>query len=165
MKYEVEIQNKVVNIELEQRNGRVEARVDGRQHTLEVVSPEEGVYTFLEGDRVYEARVSGARRPNSLTVSIRGHLFSTCVIDRKHRRLTVEHGIEGRQNLIAPMPGKVVRVLLSAGDEVTLGQGVVVVEAMKMQNEIKSLKAGRILDIRVTEGATVEDNQILAVVA
>jgi len=163
MKYEVEIQGRQVSIELEQRDGRVQARIGPRDYDLEVVSPEEGVYTFLAGDRVYEARV-WAPEPNSLSVQIGGHLFSTSIIDRKHRRSTIEHGIEGRQNLVAPMPGKVVRVLLGAGDEVTLGQGVVVVEAMKMQNEIKSPKAGRVIEVRVIEGATVNANQVLAVV-
>jgi biotin carboxyl carrier protein len=62
------------------------------------------------------------------------------------------------------MPGRVVRVLLQAGDEVAAGEGVVVVEAMKMQNEIKSPKAGRVLEVRVTQGATVNANQVLAVV-
>lgn len=163
MKYEVEIQGRQVNIDLEERDGRIEARVGARHYELEVISSETGVYTFLAGDRVYEARVWAPER-SSLSVTIGGHLFSTSVIDRKHRRSTVQHSIEGRQNLVAPMPGKVVRVLVAAGDEVTLGQGVVVVEAMKMQNEIKSPKAGRVLEVRVTEGATVDANQVLAVV-
>ena len=71
---------------------------------------------------------------------------------------------EGRQNLVAPMPGKVIRVLVAQGDEVAVGQGVVVVEAMKMQNEIKSPKAGIVVEVRVTAGATVNANQVLAVV-
>ena len=163
MKYEVEINGRQVTIELEQHNGRVHARVGPRDYDLEVVSPEEGVYTFLAGDRVYEANV-WANESNSLRVKIGGHLFSTKVIDRKHRSSIIEQGIEGQQKLIAPMPGKVVRVLLSAGDEVTLGQGVVVVEAMKMQNEIKSPKSGRVVEVRVVEGATVNANQVLALV-
>ena len=163
MKYEVEIRGRQASIELEQRNGRVQARVGPREYDLEVVSPETGVYTFLAGDRVYEAHL-WTIEPNSFRVTIRGHLFPTRIIDRKHRRSTTERGIEGRQNLVAPMPGRVVRVLLGAGDEVTVGQGVVVVEAMKMQNEIKSPKSGRIVEIRVTEGAAVNANQVLAVV-
>jgi|SRR6185503_686066 len=163
MKYEVEIQGRTVNVELDQRNGRVEATVGPRRYDLSVISPEEGVFTFLSGDRLYEARV-WAREPGSLRVTIGGQLFSARVIDRKHRRPTLEHGIEGRQHLVAPMPGKVVRVLLNAGDEVTQGQGVVVVEAMKMQNEIKSPKSGRVSEIRVSVGATVDANQILAVI-
>jgi biotin carboxyl carrier protein len=163
MKYEVEIHGRQASIELEQRNGRVQARVGPREYDLDVASPEAGVYTFLAGDRVYEASV-WTIEPSSLRVTIDGHLFSTRIIDRKHRRSATEQGIEGRQNLVAPMPGRVVRVLLGAGDEVTLGQGVVVVEAMKMQNEIKSPKSGRILEVRVTEGAAVNANQVLAVV-
>ena len=112
---------------------------------------------------MFEARVS-AVGPESLRVEIGNRAFTANIIDRKHRRSSAEHGDEGRQQLVAPMPGKVVRVLVKAGDEVKLGQGVVVVEAMKMQNEIKSPKAGRILEIRVSEGATVNANQILAVV-
>lgn len=163
MKYEAEIHGRQVGVELEQRDGRVQARIDSRCYDIEVVSPEEGVYTILAGDIVYEARV-WSPEPNSLSVKIGGRLFSTSIIDRKHRRATIEHGMEGRQHLVAPMPGKVVRVLLGAGDEVAMGQGVVVVEAMKMQNEIKSPKAGRVVEVRVAEGATVNANQVLAVV-
>src|SRR4030095_8954740 len=99
-----------------------------------------------------------------LRVEINGQRFSIKIIDRKHRRPALERGIEGRQHLVAPMPGKVVRVLLAAGDPVNQGQGVVVVEAMKMQNEIKSPKSGHIVEVRVSEGATVNANQVLAVV-
>jgi biotin carboxyl carrier protein len=90
-------------------------------------------------------------------------LFTASIIDRKHRR-TVEHRPEGPQQLTAPMPGKVVRILLKPGDEVASGQGVVIVEAMKMQNEIKSPKAGRIREVRVAEGQNVNNKQVLAVV-
>lgn len=163
MKYEVEIQGRQVSLDFEERDGQIEARVGSRSYEIEIVSPEHGVYTILAGYKVYEARV-WSPEPDSLSVKIGSHVFLTRVIDRKHRRSTVEHGIEGRQNLVAPMPGKVVRVLVGAGDEVTMGQGCVVVEAMKMQNEIKSPKAGRIIEVRVVEGATVNANQVLAVV-
>jgi biotin carboxyl carrier protein len=163
MKYEVAIQGRQVSVQFEQRDGRIQAQVGGRNYDIEVIFPEEGVYTFLAGDDVYETHV-WATEPNSLQVQICGHLFTTNIIDRKHRRATIEHGIDGRQNLIAPMPGKVVRVLFSPGDEVALGQGVVVVEAMKMQNEIKSPKSGLVVEVRVSEGATVNAGQVLAVV-
>jgi biotin carboxyl carrier protein len=163
MKYEAEIEGRQVTVELEQRNGRVQARVGRRSYDMDVVRPEEGTYVLLTRDRVYEARVWAAAR-NSMRVEIAGRFFTTNIIDRKHRRSATEQGKEGRQNLLAPMAGKVVRVLLAAGDEVAAGQGVVVVEAMKMQNEIKSPKSGRVVEFRVVEGATVNANQILAVV-
>ena len=163
MKYDVQIMGRQVAVELDHSNGRVKARVDTRDYDLAVVSPESGVYTFLSGDAVYEARV-WAPKQNSMRVEIGGRLFTAAVMDRKHRRPTLDHGVEGRHDLVAPMPGKVVRVLLAAGDEVALGQGIVVVEAMKMQNEIKSPKSGRVLEVRVAEGVTVNANQVLAVV-
>ena len=163
MRYEAEIDGHPLSIELEQREGHVRARVGPREYELEVVSPEADVFTLITSDRVYEANV-WERVPNSLRVLIGGHVFATNIIDRKHRRPSAEHGMEGRQNLLAPMPGKVVRVILAAGDSVESGQGVVVVEAMKMQNEIKSPKSGRVIEVRVAEGATVNANQILAVV-
>jgi biotin carboxyl carrier protein len=163
MKYEAEILGQQVSVELEKSGEHLVAQVGTHDYDLEFFCPEEGVYTFLAGDRVYEANVS-ALDETSLRVQIGSRMFATKIIDRKHRRSTVEHAIEGRQNLIAPMPGRVVRVLLSAGDEVAAGQGVIVVEAMKMQNEIKSPKCGRVVEVRVAEGATVNANQVLAVV-
>jgi len=163
MKYEVEIGSRQLSVELEQKNSSVHARIGSRTYKLEVLRPEEGVFTFLDGGRVYEARVFEAEQ-DSLRVEIKGREFCVKIIDRKHRRAAAEHSIEGRQNLVAPMPGKIVRVLLVVGDEVKSGQGVVVVEAMKMQNEIKSPKSGHVVEIRVAEGATVNANQVLAVV-
>lgn len=163
MRYDAEIDGDQLRVELEERDGRVQARVGTRGYELEVISPEPGVFTLSTCDRVYEANVWEAG-PNSLRVMIAGHAFATNIIDRKHKRPSIDHAIEGRQNLLAPMPGKVVRVILAAGDPVESGQGVVIVEAMKMQNEIKSPKSGRVIEVRIAEGATVNANQILAVI-
>ncbi len=70
-------------------------------------------------------------------------------------------GMEGKQAVVSPMPGKVVKLLVKLGDEVTLGQGVVVVEAMKMENELKSPKAGKVTAVSVAEGAVVENGTVL----
>jgi biotin carboxyl carrier protein len=162
MKYEAEIDGHRISLEVEQRNGRVLATIDGRNYDLEVESLEPGVYLMFLGNDVHEARVWAAD-PNALRVKLSSRVFNTSIIDRKHRR-TVEQRPVGPQRLTAPMPGKVVRVLLKPGDEVAAGQGVIVVEAMKMQNEIKSPKSGRILEVRVAEGENVNNKQVLAVV-
>lgn len=70
----------------------------------------------------------------------------------------------GDQSVIAPMPGRVVRVLVAAGDEVSAGQGVVVVEAMKMENELRAPKAGRVKDVSVSAGTSVEAGKVLVVI-
>jgi biotin carboxyl carrier protein len=163
MRYEAEIDGREMSIELEERDGRVSAKIGEREYELEIMRPEEGVYLMLDGDRVYEARV-WSEQAGGLRAQLRGRIFNAKIIDRKRRRATADHGSEGRQSLVAPMPGKIVRVLLHPGDEVTAGQGVVVVEAMKMQNEIKSPKTGRVIEVRVQEGSTVVANQPLAIV-
>jgi biotin carboxyl carrier protein len=163
MKYEAEIEGRQVAVELDEREGRVSAVVEDRSYEVSVLRPEQGVYLIFDGDRVYEVRVWSSEA-GSLSIKLRDRVLDAKVVDRKHRRGAIDHGIEGRQQLVAPMPGKVVRVLVGAGDEVASGQGVAVVEAMKMQNEIKSPRAGRVVEIRVVEGATVNANQVLATI-
>lgn len=72
---------------------------------------------------------------------------------------------EGRQPIIAPMPGKIVRLLVAAGQAVEAGQGILVVEAMKMQNEIRSPKSGKVERLMVGEGQSVSAGETLAIVA
>jgi biotin carboxyl carrier protein len=92
------------------------------------------------------------------------HEFSAEVIDprawrgRKQGNLEVE----GRQEIVAPMPGKVVRLLVAAGDAVEAGQGLLVVEAMKMQNEIRSPKNGKVERMLAREGQAVNAGEVLA---
>jgi acetyl/propionyl-CoA carboxylase alpha subunit len=71
---------------------------------------------------------------------------------------------EGAQQVVAPMPGKVVKLLVTVGDEVKARQGLIVVEAMKMENELRSPKDGRVTDIAVSEGQSVEAGRLLVVV-
>ncbi|HVF90107.1 MAG TPA: biotin/lipoyl-containing protein [Blastocatellia bacterium] len=163
MKYEAEIDGLRVSMNIDAREGRIDAVIDGRSYLLEVSQPEPGSYLFFLGNKVYEARV-WEEGPASLRVKLRDRLFRAKLIDRKQRKATAEQGEEGRQYLTAPMPGKVVKVLRGVGDEVAAGGGVVVVEAMKMQNEVRSRKAGRVVELRVSEGATVKAGEVLAVV-
>jgi biotin carboxyl carrier protein len=118
-----------------------------------------GVYSVLLGGRSYQARLDG----NS--VSIGGRSFQAEVLDpRRWNRERNHRQGEGRQNITSAMPGKVVRVLVSPGDEVEAGQGLIVVEAMKMQNEIKASRAGRVAALTAVAGATVDSGEILAII-
>lgn len=98
-------------------------------------------------------------------IVVNGERLEVDVVDpRAARRRGPGSQVEGRQTLKAAMPGKVVRVLVTEGDAVEAGQGVVVVEAMKMQNEVKSPKAGTVVKVAVAEGATVNGGDVLAIV-
>ncbi|HKQ50935.1 MAG TPA: acetyl-CoA carboxylase biotin carboxyl carrier protein subunit, partial [Pyrinomonadaceae bacterium] len=95
-----------------------------------------------------------------------GQVYAVTLADPKRLRGAAVSGghAHGSSEIVAPMPGKVVRVLVEAGAEVEAGAGVVIVEAMKMQNEMKSPKAGRVASVQVREGATVNAGDVLAVI-
>ena len=102
-----------------------------------------------------------------LHVLVGENVFALELLDERRLRLRQAGGkfsLEGPQRIDAPMPGKVVRVLVKAGDEVQEGQGLIVVEAMKMENELKSPKAGKVTELHAVEGAAVESGAKLAVV-
>jgi biotin carboxyl carrier protein len=124
---------------------------------------DEGVYLIIVGESIFEAR-AWTDQSGSIRVKVRDRLYDAKIMDRKQRRGAAEHGQQGQALITAPMPGKVVRVLVNQGDDVAAGQGIVVVEAMKMQNEIKSPKEGRVIDLRASEDATVNAGQVLAII-
>ena len=96
---------------------------------------------------------------------VNGRSFAVEVFDPREMRARKSAGAgEGRQNIAAMMPGKVVRVLVAQGDEVEAGQGLIVVEAMKMQNEMKSPKAGRVIEVKTKPDATVAAGEVLMVI-
>jgi biotin carboxyl carrier protein len=136
---------------------------EGPERSAEVQMPEPGVYSVLLDGRSYDARVEETAGP--LVVVIDGHHFEVEVRDprRRSRQASGRTG-EGLQTLTAPMPGKVVRVLVAVGDAVVAGQGLLVVEAMKMQNEMKAPRAGTVLSIAAKEGATVAAGEVLATI-
>lgn len=136
---------------------------DAPERSADVLMPEPGVYSVLLDGRVYDARVE--ETPSGLVVVIDGYRFEIDVHDpRRWNRRDASRGVDGVQTVVAPMPGKVVRVLVATGDAVVAGQGLLVVEAMKMQNEMKAVRAGRILNVAVKEGATVTAGEVLATI-
>ena len=136
---------------------------EGPERTANVLMPEAGVYSVLLDGCVYDARVE--ETPDGLVVVIDGYRFEMDVRDpRRWSRKGAAAGVDGVQKVTAPMPGKIVRVLVATGDDVVAGQGLLVVEAMKMQNEMKALRAGKILTVTVKEGATVTAGEVLATI-
>ena len=136
---------------------------DSAERTAHVETPEPGVYSVLMDGRSYDAYVE--KTPNGLVVSLQGHRFEIEARDpRRWSRKAAGRGGEGVQTIASPMPGKVVRVLVAAGDAVHAGQGIAVVEAMKMQNEMKAPRAGKVLSLPAKEGATVAAGEVLAMI-
>jgi biotin carboxyl carrier protein len=136
---------------------------DAPPRDADVESPEPGVYSVLLDGRSYDAFVENT--PSGLVVTIEGYRWKIEVRDpRRWSRKTAGAGSDAVQSILSPMPGKVVRVLAAPGDPVVSGQGIVVVEAMKMQNELKSNRTGRVLTVPTKEGATVTAGELLATI-
>ncbi len=172
MKLEVRIGGRTRTVELEREAGRAApgrkrllVRLDGREVAADAVEVAAGTYSILLGGRSLEVRVQPAA--DGLEAHVGGEVFRAQVFDPRtwqgKRGGALE--AEGRQQIVAPMPGKIMRVLVAAGDAVEAGQGMLVIEAMKMQNEIRSPKTGKVERLLVAEGQAVNAGEVLAVVA
>jgi biotin carboxyl carrier protein len=129
----------------------------------DVEYPEPGVYSILLNGRSHDAYVEDTS--DFTIVVIDGYRFEIDVNDpRRWQPKRSGAAGEGVVTVVAPMPGKIVRVLVSPGDSIEAGQGIVVVEAMKMQNEMKSPKTGRLLTLSAREGAAVSAGEVLATI-
>ena len=165
MKLRAEIAGEELALEVRREGGRVFAEVGGRRYELEAHGVGEGEYLLLHEGRVYECRVEPASA-GAVEVRVGGRSYEVALADPKRlrgARASAAHD-GGRAQLAAQMPGRVVRVLVEAGQEVEAGQPVVVVEAMKMQNEMKSPKAGTVAEVRAQPGATVNPGDVLVVI-
>lgn len=161
MKLFAEIEDQKFEINLKREAEKVFAEIDGRSYELEASEPESNVYLFKYGNRIFQIYVA----PNNL-VSLGNKQFEITLIDPKKLRGASESGAaaDGISEIKTTMPGKVVRVLAEKGAEIRKGDGVIVVEAMKMQNEMKAPKDGIIKEIRFSEGSTVNAGEILVVI-
>jgi biotin carboxyl carrier protein len=118
---------------------------------------EPGVYSILVGGRSYEVRVAREGEPNEYVVRIGSVQYRVAIRDpRARRRASPANAARGPEVLTAPMPSKVVKLLVRQGEDVAEGQGLLVMEAMKMQNELRAPRAGRVERIHVSEGSGVE---------
>ena len=145
----------------------VVAEIDGRRYTLEVRASDEHDYLIFKDTKVFECRVnshSGSR--DIFDVTLRGKTYPITVIDPRRLRMDADSDRHhhGTAEIAAQMPGKVVRVLVEAGQEIASGAPLLIVEAMKMQNEMKSPRAGIVVSVNVSAGETVEAGQLLVVV-
>ena len=165
MKINAELNSETKAVDIKREGHAVFAAVDGRQYVLECSEPESNVFLLKTDNKIYEAVVSPSLS-NSFHVRVGGNEFDIRIIDPKRLRGSSGQGeaSEGSSEIRTAMPGKVVRIVTPSGTEVKKGDPVIVVEAMKMQNEMKSPKDGIVKDIRASEGSTVNAGDVLAVI-
>ena len=165
MRVELEVAGRRRQVEIERRDDRLTVRLDGQQVGIEA--------TALPGGR-WSLRLPGSGRQHEVVIVSRPDGGLEALVDGLSLQVRVSSGTavakkagahgEGPGRVTAPMPGKIVKLLVSAGDQVTARQGVVVVEAMKMENELRAGRAGVVREVLVAEGASVEAGTPLLVI-
>jgi biotin carboxyl carrier protein len=163
MLYDITIDGKSYRLDLNRADGHWSCRLDGQDLEVDAVLARPDVLSLRIGNRAYE--IKSERVANDLHLWVGSTRFAVEVRDPR----SLQGRIRGRDDrgprkITAPMPGKVVRLLVREGDEVEAGAGIAVVEAMKMQNEIRSPKKGTVQKIVASEGATVNAGDVLAIV-
>ncbi len=155
-------QRETVSIQASQ--GRLRVFLGHRQVEADLARISDTAYSLILNGRSYHVVLSPS--DDSLRVIVDGTCYETCVLDPKKFR-SYSPGLAnllGPSPVVAPMPGKIVKLLVAVGDSVTEGQGLVVIEAMKMQNELRAPQAGKVEKVSVEESQTVNAGDILVVV-
>lgn len=165
MKLLLEIDGQQMEVDYTLTSRQASLSIGNETHTADVSEPEPGFFVVHIGSRVYRCLLDPTPADGT-EVTVNGQRLKVSVRDLKHLRGARGGavGSDGPATLRAPMPGKIVRVLCSAGDEVASGQGILIVEAMKMQNEVQSPRAGKVTELRVSDGQTVNAGEVLAVI-
>ncbi len=162
MIFDAHISGRSLRVEVQEREGRYHVTLDGRALEVDFRDLGRGFASLLVDGRSHEAGLE--RHPGGAwSVHLDGalHLFELHPAARGVAAGTAKPA-GGPSKVKAPMPGKIVRVLVAAGADVEAGQGLIVMEAMKMENELRAPRAGRVREIPVHEGQAVETGALLA---
>jgi biotin carboxyl carrier protein len=167
MKYHAVFEGEEQEIEIAPQGSGYRVAIGGRAMEIDAVHLQGSAVSLIVGTRSVRCDVE-PRGEGKVAVLVGETSYALEILDERRLRMRRASGrftTEGPQRIDAPMPGKIVRVLVKAGDEVQEGQGLIVVEAMKMENELKSPKAGKVTELHAQEGANVEAGARLAVVS
>jgi biotin carboxyl carrier protein len=157
------------DVELLHQDGVTTLIWEGQSHPIDILELEPGCYSILLGGRSVEVRLDSAKSADPEAHAYRAMLYDGAyefaMVDPRRALLSGSGGAgAGGGVLASPMPGKIVKLLVKAGDPVQEGQTLLVMEAMKMQNELKTSTAGTVATVHVLEGATVETGTTLVTV-
>ena len=164
MRYDVGLSGKTYRLELMRKDDGWECRLDGREVSVQAVQVSGDTLSILRDGKSFD--VKHEPTDEAMAVFVGGTRYEVSVTDPRSwrgRKGTAQDEL-GPQRLTASMPGKVVRLLAREGDSIVAGQGIAVVEAMKMQNEIRSPRAGVLKKLLAHEGMKVNAGEVLAIV-
>lgn len=153
-------------IEVRTDGAKIFGRVGEREYELEAREVEPNTYLFNFGGKIFECYVAPKNQAGSTRVRQGTKSFDLKLSDPKRLRgaANADANADGAANIVTMMPGKIVRVVVEVGAAVAAGDSIIVVEAMKMQNEMKAPKDGSVKEIRFAVGATVNADDVLAII-
>lgn len=165
MRFTLTLGPETVAAEIEERDGRYHVQLDGERVEVDARWSATGTLSLLIGGTAYLADV--AEENGEIVVGLGGHAYRVRVEEPGRRLGRRRAGAAGdaAQRLVAPMPGRVVSVHVRAGDRVALDAPLVVLEAMKMENEFRATVAGVVAEVAVTAGQAVNAGDLLVVVS
>ena len=170
MKVQVEIGERIRTVEVLPQGSSYQVLVDGRPRLVGAVQIGPNAWSLIVRDRgavqSVEVVVSPRRGQGAIDVYVEGLHIPAQILNGRGRR-TADGPAAGEsavQRILAPMPGKVVRMMTEVGAEVKARQGIVIVEAMKMENEVRTLRAGRVSEVLAVEGQLVDAGTTLVIV-
>jgi biotin carboxyl carrier protein len=167
MNLEIKLGDRTANVELISKDGnKVQVSIDGKIYEVDIVMVENGVYSIILGNKSYNIELVRDESGKKYMVNTPYNYFPLEIIDMqaKYLKNRMKDDIDNTQDRIfSPMPGKIIKIMVKKGEEVTAGQTLIIVEAMKMQSEYKVKRDSKIKEIMVKEGDTVEGNQTLIV--
>jgi len=165
MSVEIKLDDRIASVEiLKQFENLLEIRVDDKIYQVDLMHNDEGIFSILENGRSHNIELVPQAKPKLFTAYTLYHSYDVEVIDAESRYLrnrSVATQLFSENTISSPMPGKVIKIPVSVGDEVKKGDTVITISAMKMESEYKSPKDGKIAKLYVSEGSTVDANQKL----
>ena len=162
MLFDATVSGRTERVEVREKDGRYRVTIGDRTLELDVLKAGESERSILIDGASYDLAVE--RGTDGVGVILRGDRFDVELKDAVKGVAAGRSAPAGPLRLTAPMPGKIVKVLVSPGDSVEAGRGLVVMEAMKMENELKATRGGTVQEIKVKEGQAVETGALLAII-
>ncbi|TDN99970.1 acetyl-CoA carboxylase biotin carboxyl carrier protein subunit [Sunxiuqinia elliptica] len=165
MPVEIKLGDRIASVKiLNQNENLIEIMVDDKVYNIDLMHNDEGTFSIIENNRSHNISLVPSQKPKTYTAYTLYNTYDLEVIDAEARYIR-NRGAGGisvsDKQIVAPMPGKIVKVLVQEGDTVSQGQTAVIISAMKMESEYKAAVDGVVKRVNVSDGDTVESNQVL----
>jgi biotin carboxyl carrier protein len=167
MSLELKIDDRIAVLDIIARDGnQMRVKVDDREYELDLVMVEEGVYSIILGGRSYNIELIEGNTSKEYHVNTFRKSYDVEIIDAEAKYLKARNsGLEeaATKTIVSPMPGKVVKVLVKQGEQVTKGDTLIIISAMKMESEFKAAIDGVVKEVNAKDGDTVDGGKVLIV--